>query len=313
MGKSDLLDNSTVSIDGSSSTKSDVDYVDDMKEMDMKRVLVGLDNAPHSIAALETAVSLASIMRAEVVGVFMKGVANTEVQKAGNASPTTVKSLFVPDAMHKSWGEMDPSSQAWAARARRKLAELAGRAELAWRFLTTDNLLDAQWLDAAEKADLAVISNNSISAIAEDRSWKATAVTLLLEAKCLILLTHQKTPLSLPVVVPFDGSPETSRALVAARQMVHTGKGQNDLRVLILADNPEQARLLEDVAGIQIENGRPQADYHWLIGEKLNQLPQALARENCGMLVLSGSLSPMINELLLRLSNDVECAAMLVR
>jgi nucleotide-binding universal stress UspA family protein len=281
--------------------------------MGTKRIVVAMDKEPHSLAALRTAVTLASIMSAELIGVSIHGVFKLPAdqdRKSGwqGLSSTHISPINGNNGADHTGGTMGAGDSA----IRDALADIAEQAGIAWHFLAAETIVNPEWLSEVERADLAIMAKSNFVAN-QDSFSRAAALTQLLQARCLTLLTHGEMPLSLPVLVPFDGSAATERALSAACHLTKANQQRNNLRVLLMGDDLEEVRRMESQAQAVLTQYSCQSGFRWLLDARAGELSQMLVQEDCGVLVLSGSLSPLINDLLLRLSSTVECTAVFVR
>ena len=122
--------------------------------MKIRRIVVGLDFAPHSRPALEAAASLAGALDAELEALFVESDELHRMAGMPFAREVGVGSAFArpidPSAMERAL-------EAHAREARRVLAELAGERPLRWTLRVTRGSVTEEIVAAATPEDLTVI------------------------------------------------------------------------------------------------------------------------------------------------------------
>lgn len=122
--------------------------------MKIRRIVVGLDFAPHSRPALEAAASLAGALDAELEALFVESDELHRMAGMPFAREVGVGSAFArpidPPAMERAL-------QAHAREARRALAQLAGARPLRWTLRVTRGSVTEEIVAAATPEDLTVI------------------------------------------------------------------------------------------------------------------------------------------------------------
>jgi nucleotide-binding universal stress UspA family protein len=273
----------------------------------IRHILVALDASPHSLATLEAAAELAAGLKAELLGLFVEDInplrlAESPFAREMGVVSTTCRQLDIL--------EIERELRAQASRARRALAIAAGRAQVPWSFRVARGVITSELLTAASEADLVILGKASWS-LTGRKHLGSTARAVLSQATCLTLILQQGVHLSLPILVVYDGSTLTQKALAAATRLVQGKNGY--LTVLILADGADTAQALQTNVTKWLWERRLEARYRWLIGADVRHLPRIVDAEGCGMLVLPGQRSRVQSEGLLVWLDEVTCPVLLVR
>lgn len=196
-------------------------------EFRIRRLLVALDASPQSLAALEAAADLAARADADVHGLFVEDV--DLLRLAGRAAAQVVDAASAALRM-TDLAEMERTLHALAVRAERALAEAAGRGRVRSSFRVARGRVAAEILAAAEETDVVCLGRSSWSGGRGARIG-ATARSVIAGAPgAVLLVAAADRPASLPVVL-FDGSPQSLRALAAARAISRRDGGR--IRVLL--------------------------------------------------------------------------------
>jgi nucleotide-binding universal stress UspA family protein len=273
----------------------------------IRHILVALDASPHSLATLEAAAELAAGLKAELLGLFVEDInplrlAESPFAREMGVVSTTCRQLDIL--------EIERELRAQASRARRALAIAAGRAQVPWSFRVARGVITSELLTAASEADLVILGKASWS-LTGRKHLGSTARAVLSQVTCLTLILQQGVHLSLPILVVYDGSTLTQKALAAATRLVQGKNGY--LTVLILADGADTAQALQTNVTKWLWERRLEARYRWLIGADVRHLPRIVDAEGCGMLVLPGQRSRVQSEGLLVWLDEVTCPVLLVR
>jgi nucleotide-binding universal stress UspA family protein len=248
----------------------------------IRRILVALDASPDSLAAMEAAAELASRLDAELAGLFVEDVrlvqaAALSLARAVNVSSATER-VFDLDAIEREL-------RAQAARIRLALAAVGDRLRVRWTLRVARGQVAAEVLGAARGADLLLIGRGG-RLRSREAGLGSVARAAATEAAAPVLLLRAGTRITAPVLVGYDGSPASGRALAFAVALARAGGG--GLLVMVESADEDTARRLEEDAAARIgDSGLPVRFRHVPPGDG-RRLREAVIREGAGMLVLDG-------------------------
>jgi nucleotide-binding universal stress UspA family protein len=197
----------------------------------IRRILVALDTAEPSTAALEDAARLAAGMEAELVGLFIE---DAELLQAAALPMTRIVphqartlAAFDPESMQRAY-------RIWSAEARRSLEAVATRWRIKWSFQVARGTYAEQLLATLRAGDLLALASSKHQR--HSRTGMA-ALTVAAQAPCSLFLMYRRWETWKPVVVLYDGSEE---ALVMGQTLAAIYN--LPLVVLVLAQNEEAAQ-----------------------------------------------------------------------
>ena len=278
-----------------------------MNEQDLliRRILVALDTSPSSMAALEAAAELASLVGAELSGLFVEDLDLLRTAELPFTRAVGPLSAALRDLESRP---LEQGFRADAARARRALEEAARRAHVEWSFRVTRGAVVTELLAAVAEADL--VSLGRVGWLPRgSRDLGATAREILSKAPGSVLLARQGTRLRTPVLVVYDGTPGAGRALAAATRLA----GESLPIILIPAGDPQTAsRLREQVENWLMERG---LEAHYRPLDKLDgsNLVRMVRGERGGILVLPARDPLPQGGTLADLLGEVDCPVLLIR
>jgi len=168
----------------------------------IRRILVALDTAEPSDAALEEAARLAAGLKAELVGLFIE---DAELLQAA-ALPMT---RMVPQQA-RTLAAFDPASmqrafRIWSTEARRALESVASQWRIKWSFQIARGLYAEQLMATLRAGDLLALASSTHQR--RSRTGMA-ALTAAAQAPCSLFLMHRRWETWKPVVVLYEGSDE---------------------------------------------------------------------------------------------------------
>lgn len=273
------------------------------KEPLIHRILVGVDASPQSLIALRIAGDLASKLDAELIGIFVEDVNLLRMAALPFAREIGLfsASLRLLDSPH-----IERQLRAQARWAHRIMANMAEQANLRWSFRTARGAIPAQLLAAASEADLVVLGRSGWSG---RRYTGSTVRTVVLQAPRSTLILGQRIRAGLPVVVLYDGSPSSVKALEATT-LVATY--DSNIIVLVIAEDPEKARdLRQESHSMFVEYGMdPQ--YRWVSIVGPDTLISLVKSESCGVLILPAESVHIPMRAVIELLDQTECAVLIV-
>ena len=132
-------------------------------EFTVRRVLVALDASAHSLAALEMALDLAVVAKAELVGLFVE-----DAQLLRLAESPQAREVLYPSAQQRplTLATMEQRLRAQGEQARRAMASLANPAQVQWSFRVVRGEVNAELLAAASEMDVLALGKTGWSSLA---------------------------------------------------------------------------------------------------------------------------------------------------
>lgn len=211
------------------------------RQRTVQRILVALDESPHSAAALEAAAELAVRLRAELEALYVEDVNLLRLASLPFAREITGASGA---ARRLDAAQLERAMRAQGERLQQLLQTVAARVQVPSRLQVVRGNVARELLARAPEVDLMILGRAGQSGYGRRVGSIARAVTS--QATCTVLVLQQDMVVGRPVVVLFDGSPAARRALMLATQVAeHDG---HNLRVLLPAGNPAHAAELQAAA-----------------------------------------------------------------
>lgn len=204
------------------------------------RVLVAIDASPASLAAADSAARIASLLDAELVGLFVEDRAllrlsesplARQVSSYGGRSSATAGS----DAVGRQL-------RAQASRSRFALAHLAGRQSVAWSFRVVRGEVAEEILAASTDTDVVSLGRFGW-ALREGRQLGRTAKRLLERRDRLTLFVARHLQPGRSVVVVHDGGDTGRDALELAIRLV----GERPDRLSILTSSTAESAVRQEI------------------------------------------------------------------
>ena len=245
----------------------------------LRRILVAIDASPGSWAALDAAAELAAETEAEILGLFVEDINLLRLAESPYA-----REIVYPTAAGAPLdrARMESQLRAHSARAERAVAAVGRREEIRWSFRSTRGEVAAEIRAAAGEADLVAIGSGAWSLGLQARV-SATALELARSVTPVLLLSERGLPGNARVIVHYDGSAGSQRALVAATTLKRSRR--NGMTVLLAAPNSEAALRLQGEASACIGDAKIEIRYRRVgLGDRADLL-RALREESPALLV----------------------------
>jgi hypothetical protein len=186
----------------------------------------------------------------------------------------------------------------------------AQRRQVQWTFRVTRGAVTPNLLAAAGEADLITLGRTGWSLPGGGRRLGSSVRAILAQAPGLTLILEQGMRLGLPVVVVYDGSPLSRRALAVGADLARARCG--NLNVLIQVGEGQIAQDLQDeVANLLAEQGL-EARLKRVIASDAAALMAAIRYEGCGLLVVAGLPTTLAEDGLLEHLYELGCPALVV-
>lgn len=248
---------------------------------------------------METAAALASRMEAELLGLFIEDVNLLRLA----ALPFAREVSFFPARTRRldSVG-MERAIRAQASRAEAALLEAAGRQGVRCSFRVVRGEVTAQLLAAVRDIDLVALGLTRPPL--HSTGSNVRTIVNVTQSSVLLLSPHARS--NMPVVVVYDGTPDSVKAMSAARSLTHR---QGSVLTVLIAGKAEdrKAEVTEMLEGSGLT-----VRYRSLPDMDITDVARWARQEAAGTLVLSASLCQdegMLEELL----EHVDCTVLLVR
>jgi len=271
----------------------------------VRRILVGIDASPSSLAALETALNLAVEQNAQVEGLYIEDLNLVRLAQLPFAREVVHVTAQVRTFALK---DLERQLRAQADRARGAIAEQAGRRGVRWRFEVARGDIARELLRRADEADLVILGRSGWSG---SHALGSTAQAALLMGQRPTMLLQFDARLNRSVGVVTDGSEFGQRALQAAADLAQ--RHERGLRVFVLAPDPASAEELRAELAAAMQARQLAATFETLPAEGWQrQLRRAVADRDC-LLVLPVRLTGVAPEALLELANRLSCPLFIVR
>lgn len=206
------------------------------------RILVALDTSPQSLNALDTAAELASILDAELHGLFIE---DDNLLRLCNLPFVREIGSYSASSRPLDGRSVEREFRQQAVTIRRTIAQTAVNANVRWSFEVTRGKVSEELLAATEAASLVTMGRVGRSL---SKRYGSTAQSLVRRSMRPVFLLGDGG-LSYPLTVIYSGTPASMRALrLSILLMQHR---EDELRILFLAESglteEERARLSESV------------------------------------------------------------------
>jgi hypothetical protein len=194
-----------------------------------RRVVVALDLSPASLAALETAVLLATRLDLPLLGLYVEDEA---LRQLAELPVTRVLGLGATRSAAFEPADVARAERVRRARARAALEARARRAALRWDFQVARGAVAVALRGAVGPRDLLAIGRGGRSA---DRGPGHITQAVLEEGPALIVVAGEGSRLTAPVAALDDGTAAGRAALAAAAELARALEGQ---LLVLLGDEP---------------------------------------------------------------------------
>ena len=273
----------------------------------IRRIVIALDASIHSLAALEAASGLASMLNAELVGVFVEDI---NLLRLAGLPFARVLSQSSPLERPLDQLSMERQLRLQGEKVRQALAEAATRRQLKWSLRIVRGQVAAELLTVAAEADLLALGKASWAST-RHVLLGSTARTVVAQASSAVLLLQQGAAICAPIQVVYDGSPAAGHALALAARLGTTAGGQ--LTVIIVADTAEAAPRLEEEATERSRGWPGQISFRRLVSPTAEALARCIRMTGGGTLVMNAHHPLLEGDGLQTVLGAVDCTAFLVR
>jgi nucleotide-binding universal stress UspA family protein len=276
-------------------------------EPTIRRIVVALDASIHSSAALEAASTLAGMLNAELVGVFVE-----DVNLLRLAGLPFARELMQGAQIDRPLDQlaMERELRLQAEKVRQALAVVATQRRLKWSFRIARGQVAAEVLTVAAEADLVALGKASWASTRPVRLG-STARAIIAQASQAVLLLQHGAAICAPIQVVYDGSPAGRRVLAtAARLLATTGDHPT---VTILADSDDEAQHLEEEATEQLHPWSGQVRFRRLSSPSVEDLARVIRATGGGTVIMNAQHPILAGDGLQAILEAIDCSAFLVR
>lgn len=276
-----------------------------MSLLSIERILVALDASADSQAALRAAATLAESLDAELIGLFVEDI---NLLRAA-ALPFTQEVRF-PSATAKNVDKLKMERQLrnQAEQARQQLRIVAAERKISWSFRVARGPVAAELLAATAEADLLALGRVS-RPFRRSRQMGSTARSAVSQAKRPVLLMHPGVDLNRPILLIYDGTPTSERALSAAARLA---QASGSLRVLLCAQDDAEARQYEEHIKSQLKKSAITPEFRRLHQFDPENLAYILRLSGVELLVL-GRTAQLPPEILQAMLDKLDHPVLVVR
>lgn len=275
--------------------------------IEIRRILVALDDSPQSLVRVETAAELAANFKAELIGIFVEDVNLLRVAQLPFAREI---SLFTPISRQIRLDQLQRELRTQSNRMHKILAAAATARKVPWMFKVARGSVATEVLSAASEADLMILGRMTWS-LTGGKRLGSTVRMILTQGHVLTLILHEEAIWTVPVSVVYDGSKLSVKALNVAAHLVQTRDGR--LNIFILALDMEMARKMQTEVFKELEKRKLEADFRLLVNPSLTRLTWLIQTQGLGPVVLPCSGSLLQGEGLCSLVNEISNPVLLVR
>ena len=273
----------------------------------IRRILVPLDNSPESLAVVELAACMASVMRSELSALFIEEqelftLAKLPFSREVSIVHSTVRNL--------DSGRLEREMREQAATMQKTVARIALRHQIGWSFKTVRGKRETEIATQAKARDLIAVSRghrpdksrSEPDAGIEFQSGRGGSGVLLINDS----LSFRKGP----VTVLFDGSAASIQALQLAANIAHADAMQ--LQILVQEDDAatleKRRQLFHDVL-----DKRPLPGPRLVTGVEVPAAIQSLFHRERGLVVLAAGVSMLYEQQFEILLKRARCPVILLK
>jgi len=291
----------------------------------IRRVLVAMDDSPHSLAALEAATDMAARFRAELEGLFVEDLNLLRLAQLPFAQEV---GQFSAHRRRIDSAELERQLRVQSARIRRVFDGKTRHARVHCSFRVVRGVVHREVLSAASQADMLVLGRAGWSLLSPRRLGTTTRA-ILAQAPGLVLVLQRQVCLAQPAVVIYDGSALSRKALTVAAELA-TGQVQNRARAtaarrqqedapplsifLLVCDGTEAMQAMRREVEEWLAERAPalKVRFRILTQERVSRLAEYVMREECGILLVPARSAVLKDNALQGLVDAVEVPVLLV-
>ncbi len=274
----------------------------------IRRIVVAVDASPHSQAALEAAIDMASRFEAELLALFVEDI---DVLRA--AELPFAHEVGEHSALRRKV-ELSGIERNLRARSRRieeAFQTLARQGSIRGRFRVARGNVRTEIQSAAQDADVLIVGRAGWSPVRRRRLGSTARAACSGDAPGVTVILREGERIVAPVLVVYDGSALGDHALDISAALVE--RLGHPLTVLLLADRSAQIEALRERATAHLHLYGVIRRYLVLVAPSVSAIGEAVRGFGAGTLVLPAKLASFNGEVTLGLIEAVELPVLLVR
>ena len=278
------------------------------RSIDIHRIVVALDASPHSYAALEAAVRMASLFKADLLGLYVEDI---NVLRLAELPFVREVGFFSTISRQVRRRDLERQFRMRTLEISERIATLASQQAVQQTFRVLRGRVFTEILEVSSNADVLIVGKAGWSQV-KCRRWGSTARAIYADATPhLVLLLQHGTELTAPVMLVYDGSPLAQKALEVA--VVLHENYLDPLQVLVLAHDRQRATDMQAEVANKLRSLGMAGRYQTLVEANVPGLARAIRSAVTGTLILPDTVRLLQDEALLTLLEEIETPILLVR
>jgi nucleotide-binding universal stress UspA family protein len=274
----------------------------------IERIVVAVDASPHSHAALEAAVEMASRFGAELLALFVEDINVLRLAELPFAHEVGEYSA-ARRTIELPWVER--KLRARSRRIEESFRELVDRRSVYGVFRVARGHVRAEIQSAAQEADVLVVGRAGWSQVRRRQLGSTARAACGDDGPGVTVILREGERIAPPVLVVFDGTALSEHALDVAAALV--GGQTQPMRVLLLAGQAEQVEDLRARVTAHLQPYNVIRQYRVLVPHSVSELSEAIRLSGPGVLVLPARLVVQGCEEILDLIEEADSPVLLVR
>jgi nucleotide-binding universal stress UspA family protein len=269
-----------------------------------RRILVALDASRQSQTALEAAAEMAERMQAELEAMFVEDIDLLHLAEL----PFSHEIGFTSASRRL----LDSTAMARALRiraseARAMLESIAAKHKITSTFRVARGKVLEELLAATETVDMVAVGTRGHK-LGRGKQVGSTYSGVLQSCRCSVLVLQENIAPGDAIVVLFDGSDASIRALELAQTM---SASHHDPVVVVLLCKTSRADSLKQKAANYLGD-LPDVEYRELSTSQLDELSRTLNDTKCGVFLVPRPITQTLDSLSLERLSHLRCPVMLL-
>ena len=270
----------------------------------VRRILVALDASQQSQVALETAALMAERMQAELEAMFVEDIDLLHLAELPftheigltSASRRMLDSVAMARALRVRAGQ-----------ARAMLESIAAKHKIASSFRVARGKVLEELLAATETVDVVAVGTRGHK-LGHGQQVGSTYSGMLQSCRCSVLVLQENISPGDAIVVLFDGSDASMRALELAKTM---STSHHDPMVVVLLYRDSGAASLKQQAAKHLGD-TVDVEYRELSPSQLDELSRTLNSTKCGVFLVPRPITQTFDSLSVERLAHLRCPVMLL-